>query len=180
MAKMPLAEHNNMVKTIPSDRTDEPLRISVLPWRPWRGRPIPYLASAWLLRGGEHDLNIRGAFLHLLADAAVSLGVVAAGGVILATGWYWVDPAVSLVISAVIVWGTWGLLRDAVNLSLHAVPTDIEPADVREYLATLPDVSSGHDLHVWAMSTTETAATTYAHIDITSQFSRTVPERHSP
>jgi cobalt-zinc-cadmium efflux system protein len=117
------------------------------------------LASAWLLRGGEHDLNIRGAFMHLLADAAVSLGVVAAGGVILLSGWYWVDPAVSLIISVVIVWGTWGLLRNAVNLSLQAVPGEIEPADVREYLQTLPGVSSVHDLHVWAMSTTETALT---------------------
>jgi cobalt-zinc-cadmium efflux system protein len=117
------------------------------------------LASAWLLRGGEHDLNIRGAFLHLLADAAVSLGVIAAGAIMLLTGWYWVDPVVSLVISGVIVWGTWRLLRDAVNLSLHAVPDGIEPADVREYLETLSGVSSVHDLHVWAMSTTETALT---------------------
>ena len=117
------------------------------------------LISAWLLRGGEHDLNIRGAFVHLLADAAVSLGVIAAGGLILLTGWYWVDPAVSLVISAVIVWGTWGLLRNALNLSLHAVPAEIEPANVRDYLATLPGVLSVHDLHIWAMSTTEIALT---------------------
>jgi cobalt-zinc-cadmium efflux system protein len=117
------------------------------------------LASAWLLRGGEHDLNIRGAFVHLLADAAVSLGVVAAGGVILLSGWYWVDPAVSLIISGVIILGTWGLLKNAMNLSLQAVPPEIEPADVREYLQTLPGVSSVHDLHVWAMSTTETALT---------------------
>ena len=117
------------------------------------------LASAWLLRGGERDLNVRGAFLHLLADAAVSLGVVAGGGVILVTSWYWVDPVISLVISAVIVWGTWSLLRDAVNLSLQAVPGAIEPEDVREYLATLSGVASVHDLHVWAMSTTEVALT---------------------
>jgi cobalt-zinc-cadmium efflux system protein len=112
------------------------------------------LVSAWLLRGGEHDLNI-----HLLADAAVSLGVVAAGGIILLSGWYWVDPVVSLIISGVIVWGTWGLLKNAVNLSLQAVPGGIEPADVRQYLEMLPGVSSVHDLHVWAMSTTETALT---------------------
>jgi cobalt-zinc-cadmium efflux system protein len=117
------------------------------------------LVSAWLLRGGEHDLNIRSAFMHLLADAAVSLGVVAAGGVILLSGWYWVDPVVSLFISLVIVWGTWDLLRNAVNLSLQAVPGEIEPADVLEYLQMLPGVSSVHDLHVWAMSTTETALT---------------------
>jgi len=117
------------------------------------------LISAWLLRGGERDLNIRGAFVHLLADAAVSLGVVAAGGVILLSGWYWVDPVVSLLISGVIVWGTWDLLRNAVNLSLQAVPRGIEPTNVRDYLQTLPGVSSVHDLHVWAMSTTETALT---------------------
>jgi len=117
------------------------------------------LVSAWLLRGGEHDLNIRGAFIHLLADAAVSLGVVAAGGVIFLSGWYWVDPVVSLIISGVIVWGTWDLLKNAVNLSLQAVPAAIEPADVLEYLQRLPGVSSVHDLHVWAMSTTETALT---------------------
>jgi cobalt-zinc-cadmium efflux system protein len=117
------------------------------------------LVSAWLLRGGEHDLNIRGAFIHLLADAAVSAGVVAAAGIILLTGWYWVDPAVSLIISGVIVWGTWGLLKSAVTLSLQAVPGGIEPADVRQYLEMLPGVASVHDLHVWAMSTTETALT---------------------
>jgi cobalt-zinc-cadmium efflux system protein len=117
------------------------------------------LVSAWLLRGGEHDLNIRGAFIHLLADAAVSLSVVAAGGIILLSGWYWVDPVVSLIISGVIVWGTWGLLKSAVNLSLQAVPGGIEPADVRQYLEMLSGVSSVHDLHVWAMSTTETALT---------------------
>jgi cobalt-zinc-cadmium efflux system protein len=115
------------------------------------------LVSAWLLRGGEHDLNIRGAFMHLLADAAVSFDVFAAAAVILLSDWYWVDPVVSLVISVVIVWATWDLLRNAVNLSLQAVPREIEPADVREYLQTLPGVSSAHDLHVWAMSTTETA-----------------------
>jgi cobalt-zinc-cadmium efflux system protein len=117
------------------------------------------LASAWLLRGGDHDLNIRGAFIHLLADAAVSLGVVVTGGIILLSGWDWVDPVVSLIISGVVVWGTWGLLKNAVNLSLQAVPGQIEPTDVREYLQTLPGVSSVHDLHVWAMSTSETALT---------------------
>ena len=117
------------------------------------------LGSAWLLRGGEHDLNIRGAFVHLLADAAVSVGVVAAAGIILLSGWYWVDPAVSLIISGVIVWGTWGLLKNAVTLSLQAVPGGIEPSAVRQYLEMLPGVSNVHDLHVWAMSTTETALT---------------------
>jgi len=117
------------------------------------------LLSAYLLRGGGHDLNIRGAFLHLVADAAVSLGVLAAGAIILVSAWYWIDPVVSLIVSGVIIWSTWGLLKNAFNLSLQAVPGEIKPADVRTYLEALPGVASIHDLHVWAMSTTETALT---------------------
>ena len=116
--------------------------------------------SAWLLMSGQKtDLNIRGAFLHMVADAAVSLGVVIAGGLILLTGWNWLDPAVSIGISGVIVWGTWGLLREAVDHSLDAVPANIDPTEVAKFLADLPGVASVHDLHVWAMSTTETALT---------------------
>lgn len=116
--------------------------------------------SAWCLMAGQKgDLNIRGAFLHMVGDAAVSLGVVIAGGLILLTGWNWLDPAVSIVISVVIVWGTWGLLRDAVNHSLDAVPPEIDPKEVTKYLGGLPGVEEIHDLHVWAMSTTETALT---------------------
>jgi cobalt-zinc-cadmium efflux system protein len=116
--------------------------------------------SAWLLMAGQKgDLNIRGAFLHMVADAAVSLGVVIAGGLILLTGWNWVDPAVSIAISLVIVWGTWGLLREAINHSLDAVPVEIDPREVTRFLGDLPGVESVHDLHIWAMSTTETALT---------------------
>jgi cobalt-zinc-cadmium efflux system protein len=118
--------------------------------------------SAWLLMAGQAgDLNIRGAFLHLVGDALVSVGVVVAGGLILLTGWHWIDPAASLVISAVIVWSTWGLLRNAVNLSLAAVPHGINPDAVRAYLEGLPGVTCIHDLHIWAMSTTETALTVH-------------------
>lgn len=115
--------------------------------------------SAWLLMAGKRDLNIRGAFLHMIGDAAVSLGVVVAGGVILLTGWNWLDPTVSLALSAVIVWGTWSLLRQAVNHSLDAVPSEIDPKEVARYLGGLPGVQAIHDLHVWAMSTAETALT---------------------
>ena len=116
--------------------------------------------SAWLLMSGQKaDLSIRGAFLHMVADAAVSLGVVIAGGLILLTGWNWLDPAVSIGISVVIVWGTWGLLREAIDHSLDAVPAKIDPTEVAKFLADLPGVSGVHDLHVWAMSTTETALT---------------------
>src|SRR5215475_4631616 len=118
--------------------------------------------SAWLLMAGQSgDLNIRGAFLHLVGDARVSVGVVAAGGLILLTGWHWIDPAASLVISAVIIWSTWGLLRNAVDLSLNAVPHGINPDAVRAYLEGLPGVACIHDLHIWAMSTTETALTVH-------------------
>jgi cobalt-zinc-cadmium efflux system protein len=116
--------------------------------------------SAWLLMTGQRgDLNIHGAFLHLIADAAVSLGVVVAGGLILLTGWNWLDPTVSIAISLVIVWGTWGLLREAIDHSLSAVPPDIDPEAVANCLRQLPGVEGIHDLHVWAMSTTERALT---------------------
>jgi cobalt-zinc-cadmium efflux system protein len=123
------------------------------------GIAINAVAAALLSRGRAHDLNIHGAFLHLVADAAVSAGVVAAGAVILLTGWLWVDPAASLIISGMIVWSTWALLRDAVKLSLQAVPPQIDPGAVRGYLQSLPAVVEVHDLHIWPMSTTETALT---------------------
>jgi cobalt-zinc-cadmium efflux system protein len=117
-------------------------------------------ATAFLfLSGRGHDINIRGAFLHMAADAAVSAGVVAAGLLMILTGWQWVDPAVTLVVAALIVHATWGLLRDSVNMSLQAVPPGIDPALVRAYLATLPGVRETHDLHIWPISTTETALT---------------------
>jgi cobalt-zinc-cadmium efflux system protein len=117
-------------------------------------------ASALLfLRGREHDLNIHGAFLHMAADAAVSLGVVVAGAVILLTGWHWIDPAISLAIAGVIIWGTWGLLRESTRLALHAVPVSIDPRAVREHLTALEEVANVHDLHIWPLSTTETALT---------------------
>jgi cobalt-zinc-cadmium efflux system protein len=121
--------------------------------------------SAWLLMAGQSvDLNIRGAFAHLMADAGVSAGVVIAGGLILLTGWVWIDPAVSLAISVIIVWGTWRLLREAVQMSMDAVPSHINPSDVRRCLESLAGVKSVHDLHIWAMSTTENALT--AHLVI--------------
>jgi len=116
--------------------------------------------TAWLfVSGSKHDVNIRGAYLHMAADAAVSFGVVAAGFAMLMTGWNWLDPIVSLVIAAVIVFGTWGLLRDTMRLALQGVPARISTARVRSRLAALPGVESIHDLHIWPMSTTETALT---------------------
>ena len=116
--------------------------------------------------GRKGDLNIRAAFMHMAADAAISLGVVLAGFGIWITGKYWIDPAVSLVIAAAIVWGTWGLLRDSMNLALQAVPRGIEIGAVRAYLAGLPHVTTVHDLHIWPLSTTETALTAHLVRDV--------------
>lgn len=122
-------------------------------------------ASAMLFaRGRKGDLNLRAAFLHLMADAAVSAGVVLAGGAVLLWGAPWIDPVTSLVITAVIAWGSWGLLRDSVKMGLLGVPTGIDEAKVRAFLAGRPGVTAVHDLHIWPMSTTETALT--AHLVI--------------
>ncbi len=117
---------------------------------------------AWLFASGRKgDLNIRGAFMHMAADALVSIGVVIAGLVILLTGWLWLDPAVSLIINAIIVWGTCGLLRDSVTMSLNAVPAGLESQKVAVFLSQAAGVQEIHDLHIWSMSTTETALTAH-------------------
>jgi len=118
--------------------------------------------TALLFASGRHgDLNIRGAFLHMVADALVSVGVVGAGLVILLTGWLWVDPVVSLVIVGVIVWSTWGLLRESLAMSVGAVPSSIDPRAVKVYLESCAGVIAVHDLHIWPMSTTENALTAH-------------------
>ena len=116
--------------------------------------------TAWLFASGrKSDINVRGAFLHMAADAAVSAGVVIAGAAILMSHWTWIDPTVSLIICAVILWSTWGLLKDSIRMSLGAVPDGLDPAQVRRFLEKLPGVAGLHDLHIWPMSTTETALT---------------------
>jgi len=109
--------------------------------------------------GRKGDINVRGAFLHMAADAAVSAGVVIAGAVILLTGWLWIDPAVSLAVCVVIMWSTWGLFKDSIRMSLDAVPPGLAIDEVRGFLASRAGVTALHDLHVWPMSTTETALT---------------------
>jgi cobalt-zinc-cadmium efflux system protein len=113
------------------------------------------------MRGRHGDLNIRGAYLHMAADAGVSFGVVVAALVIMATGWLWVDPAISLGIAAVVLASGWGLAKDSVNLALDGVPKGIELAKVKDYLVRLEGVTELHDLHIWAMSTNETALTAH-------------------
>ena len=119
------------------------------------------VTAALFASGRKGDLNVRGAFLHMLGDAVVSAGVVVAGLVILLTGWLWLDPLTSLALVAVIAWGTWGLLRDAVSMSLQAAPDGAAPAEVERFLLARPGVDEVHDLHVWPMSTTETALTAH-------------------
>lgn len=116
--------------------------------------------TAWLFTSGRNDdINVRAAFLHMAGDAAISLGVVIAGAITLLTGWLVVDPIVSLVIAALIVWSTWSLLKDSVVMAMQAVPPGMNTDDVRQSLENLPGVSRLHDLHIWAMSTTKTALT---------------------
>lgn len=120
------------------------------------------LGTALLFARGRHgDINVRGAFLHMAADAAVSAGVVVAGLVILETGAIWLDPLVSLVIAAIIFWQTWGLLKESTQMALAGVPRNIDYDAVEGALAALPGVARVHDLHIWPMSTTETVLTTH-------------------
>ena len=121
--------------------------------------------SAWLfMSGSKDDLNIRAAYQHMAADAAISFGVLVSGVVIMVSGWTWLDPLVSIVIVLLIVLSTWSLLRESLRLMLAAVPDNVDPERVERYLAGLHGVSEVHDLHIWAMSTTETALT--AHLVI--------------
>jgi cobalt-zinc-cadmium efflux system protein len=124
----------------------------------WPGRR---LLRFLFFSGRNEDLNIKGAFLHMAADAGISLGVVIVGLVLTFTNLYWLDPVVSIVIALIIFWGTWGLLKDSVSLSLDAVPQHIDKSAVEQYLTALPQIRSFHDLHIWAMSTTETALTVH-------------------
>lgn len=118
--------------------------------------------TAWLFMDGkDRDMNIRGAYLHMAADAAISLGVVLAAVAIFYTGWLWLDPLVSLFIAIVIAFSTWKLLHESLNLSLDAVPGHIQADKVQAYLESLPGISEVHDLHIWAMSTTEVALTAH-------------------
>lgn len=125
------------------------------------GIAVNGITALLFMSGRNGDLNIRAAFMHMASDALVAAGVVVAGGLILWTGWHWLDPAISLVISAVIVFGTGSLLRDAVNLSLDAVPNGIDQDTVSLCLGGLAGVVEVHDLHIWGMSTTETTLTAH-------------------
>ena len=125
------------------------------------------ITALLFVSGKKHDLNIKGAYLHMVADAGVSLGVVIAGIVIISTGWVWVDPLISLLIVAVILVGTWSLLRDSMNLAIDSVPKGIDISGIKKYLTNLENVVQIHDLHIWSLSTTEVALT--VHLVVTNE-----------
>ena len=139
----------------------EPVSSGIVMWAASAGVLVNGF-TAWLfMRGRKHDVNIRGAFLHMMADAGVSAGVVLAAFAMRFTGWFWLDPAISLAVAVVITIGTWNLLRESVNLALDAVPSHIVPTEIEAYLLGLPGVVALHDLHIWSMSTTEVALTVH-------------------
>jgi len=144
-------------------RIGEPASVNggVVIWVALAGVLINTATALLFMRDRKKDLNIRGAYLHMAADAGVSLGVVLAGIAMIYTGWLWLDPVVSLVIAVVILVGTWGLWRESLDLALHAVPQGVDADAVQQYLASLSDVQEVHDLHIWGMSTTETALTAH-------------------
>lgn len=138
-----------------------PIQGNIVMWVAAIGVIINGITARLFMSGNKDDLNLRGAYLHMAADALVSLGVVIAGALLIWTGWTWLDPALSIVIAVVILLGTWGLLRQSLHLSLDGVPASIDLAAVKSYLSALPGVSEVHDLHVWAMSTSGIALTAH-------------------
>lgn len=136
-----------------------PVEGGVMAWVAGVGILVNGATALLFLGGRKRDINIRGAFLHMLSDALVSAGVVATGIAIALTGLFWIDPLVTLLVAAVIVYGTWDLMREAIGLALDAVPEGIDALAVRAHLAGLAGVAAIHDLHIWGMSTTETALT---------------------
>lgn len=150
-----------LVETLQRFTRPEPVEAGTVMLVAGIGIVINTATALLFMRGRKHDLNIRGAFLHMAADALVSLGVVVAGALIWWTGALWIDPLTSLLIVAAIAWSTWGLLKDSIKMSLLAVPDGVSEAGVRAYLGALPGVEAVHDLHIWPMSTTETALTAH-------------------
>lgn len=130
-------------------------------WVAALGIVINGVTALLFFRGRGHDVNVRGAFLHMAADALISAGVVVTGLAIRWTGWLWLDPAISVVIGLLVALSTWGLLRESMNLAMDAVPNHIDPTAVSAFLCGVPGVQAVHDLHIWPMSTTETALTAH-------------------
>jgi len=142
-------------------RAPAPVAAQTMIWVSALGIVINTATALMFMSGRKGDLNIRGAFQHMAVDAVISAGVVVTGVIIAFTHWAWLDPVVSLALVAVIVAGTWGLLRDSFHLALDAIPAGIDAAAVREYLLALPGVTDAHHLHIWGLSTTEVALTVH-------------------
>jgi cobalt-zinc-cadmium efflux system protein len=143
-------------------RNPEPVAAGVVAWVSGVGIFVNGITAMLFMSGSKSDLNVRGAFLHMAADAAVSFGVMLSGLLILWTSWFWVDPVISIIVLLVILIGTWGLFTESLGLALDAAPVGIDPEKVQSVLAGMPGVASVHHVHIWALSTTETALT--AHI----------------
>lgn len=142
-------------------QSPEPVAEMTVIWVASIGILINGATAVGFMSGRQDDINIRGAFIHMFADALVSLGVVVSALIIMATGWQWIDPLVSIAVAVVILVTAWSLLRDSINLALDAVPSRIDRNAVEAYLQGLPGVSEVHDLHIWSMSTTEVALTAH-------------------
>lgn len=142
----------------------------IIIWVALVGIVINFLSAYFFAKSGqqEHDLNAKGAYIHLLADAGVSVGVVVSGVLIAFTGWNWIDPIVSVIIGIVIVISSWDVFKQSLNLLLNGVPAGIDEAGIETYLANHPAVKSVHDLHIWGISTTEAALT--AHLGVQESF----------
>ncbi len=139
----------------------EPIETATILWVASIGVVVNLGTAALFMSGRKQDLNLRGAFLHMLADAAVTVGVILSAIAMRWTGWLWLDPVISLVIAGVILAGTWGLARDSLTLAMDAVPPGIDPEAVQRWLSGQPGVEEVHDLHIWALGTTETALTAH-------------------
>ena len=154
-----------IVESIHKFRTPVEVNGAAISWTAAVGIVINGATALMLMRGQKHDLNVRGAFLHMAADTLVSVGVVVSGIVIYYTGWYVIDPIISLVIAAVILVSTWELLSDSLRLSLDGTPQGIEVSEIRELMLKQPHVEDVHHMHIWAISTTENALTAHIVVD---------------
>ncbi|MEZ0487776.1 cation diffusion facilitator family transporter [Fibrella aquatica] len=159
-----LAVGGILIESIQRFRHPEPVAGNVVAWVAGLGILVNAGSALLFFRQKDHDLNMKGAYLHLLTDALVSVGVVASGLLIGYTGWIWLDPAIGIVVALVILSGTWSLLSDSLRLTLDGVPVGIELAEVQKIVAAVPGVRSVDHVHIWAMSTTENALT--AHLTV--------------
>jgi cobalt-zinc-cadmium efflux system protein len=145
------------------------VRGNIIAWVAGAGIFVNIITALMFFRNRKSDLNIKSAYLHMMSDALVSIGVVAGGILITYTGWYWVDPAIGLIIMVVILFGTWSLLTESFRLSVDAVPPDINIQEIKDIITSQENIVEAHHIHVWALSTTENALT--AHVSLNEALS---------